>query len=90
VLLDRAAIASAARRLDDRDRRILLLVYFCDCTQAEAAAELGLSQAHVSRLLRRAMAKMRRYLGEPPLSQPQRPVTLRGDGDGRGEADAIA
>jgi len=61
-LLDRAAIASAARHLDERERRIVLLLYFCDYTQAEAARRLGLSQAHVSRLLDRAITKMRRHL----------------------------
>jgi RNA polymerase sigma-B factor len=86
-LLERAAVASAARHLDDRERRIVLLLYFCDWTQAEAAETLGLSQAHVSRLLGRAMGKMRRHL-DAPLSRVARAGTLREDGDGRGEAGA--
>ena len=80
LLLDRALVASAARALDDRERRAVLLRYFCDCTQAEVGAELGLSQAHVSRLLDRALAKMRSSLGD---------ATLTVDGDGRGQADGV-
>jgi RNA polymerase sigma-B factor len=69
VLLDRAAIAAAARRLDDRERWIVLRVYFEDRPQAEVAVELGISQAHVSRLLAAALRKMRRELGGASLSR---------------------
>jgi RNA polymerase sigma-B factor len=86
VLLDRAAVASAARCLDERERWIVLLLFFCDCTQADAASRLGLSQAHVSRLLGGAIAKMRRRLESPLLSRPARAATLRGDGHGHEQA----
>jgi len=69
ALLDRAAIAAAARRLDDRERWIVLRVYFEDRPQAEVAVELGISQAHVSRLLAGAIRKMRRELGGARLSR---------------------
>jgi RNA polymerase sigma-B factor len=78
VLLDRALVASACRALDERERLIVLLRFFCDRTQAEIAAELGVSQAHVSRLLEGAIAKMRKRL---------QPATLRGDGQRRRQAD---
>ena len=65
LLLDRAAVASAARGLDDRERWIVLLLFFCDCTQSDVAVRLGLSQAHVSRLLGGAIEKMRRQLAGP-------------------------
>jgi RNA polymerase sigma-B factor len=86
ALLDRAAVASAARCLDDRERWIVLLLFFCDCTQADAASRLGLSQAHVSRLLGGAIAKMRRRLESPPLSRPKQAATLRGDGHSHEQA----
>jgi RNA polymerase sigma-B factor len=65
--LDRALVARAARALDARERRIVLERFFLERTQAEVAASLGLSQAHVSRLLEGALGKMRRRLvrGEP-------------------------
>jgi RNA polymerase sigma-B factor len=61
-MLDRAAVAAAARSLDERERWIVLRVYFLDRPQAEVADELGISQAHVSRLLAGAIRKMRRRL----------------------------
>jgi len=62
VTLERALIARAARGLDGRQRQILLLCFFRDLTQEEAAAELGISQAQVSRLLADALGRMRRLL----------------------------
>ena len=90
VLLDRAAVASAARGLDDRERWIVLLVFFCDRTQSEAAALLGLSQPHVSRLLEQAIGKMRRRLQSPALSQPARAATLRSNDHGNEQAKRLA
>jgi len=68
VLLDRALVASLARTLDERERRILALRFFGDLTQAEIAERIGISQAQVSRLLDAAMAKMRRSLGAHALA----------------------
>jgi RNA polymerase sigma-B factor len=89
TLLERAALAAAAQRLDDRERRIVLLLYVCERTQAEVAERLGLSQAHVSRLAQGATVKLRRHL-DGALSQRQRAATLSADGDGRGQAGAVA
>jgi RNA polymerase sigma-B factor len=90
-LLDRAALAAAARRLDTRERRIVLLVYFCGRTQCEVANELGLSQAHVSRLLSAALEKMRRQLqGRGTLSLGPHAATLSSDGHGRRQVSGIS
>lgn len=62
VTLARALVSRASRALDPRERQIVLLRFFCDCTQAEVAAALEISQSQVSRLLASAMAKMRRRL----------------------------
>lgn len=45
--------------LDDRDRRIVELRFFDGLTQSQIAAQIGISQMHVSRLLRRALQIMR-------------------------------
>jgi RNA polymerase sigma-B factor len=45
--------------LDDRERRILALRFGLDLTQVEIAEKVGYSQMHVSRLLRRALGRMR-------------------------------
>jgi RNA polymerase sigma-B factor len=73
VTLERALIARAARSLDGRQRRILLLCFFCDLTQEEAAAELGISQAQVSRLLADALGRMRRLLDRDAAVSCERP-----------------
>jgi RNA polymerase sigma-B factor len=62
VTLARTLISLASRALDPRERQIVLLRFYCDCTQAEVASALGISQSQVSRLLSSAMAKMRRRL----------------------------
>ncbi|MCS7224604.1 MAG: SigB/SigF/SigG family RNA polymerase sigma factor [Armatimonadetes bacterium] len=45
--------------LDQRERSIVEMTYFQGLTQQEIAKKLGISQMHVSRLLRRALEKMR-------------------------------
>ena len=50
--------------LDERERRIIELRFFHELTQSQIAAELGISQMHVSRLLRRALADMRGAIDE--------------------------
>jgi RNA polymerase sigma-B factor len=56
---DRSAAQSAMRALDDRARQILHMRFEADMTQSQIAAELGVSQMHVSRLLRSALATLR-------------------------------
>jgi len=51
-------------RLNERDRRILLLRFFQGMTQTEIAAQVGISQMHVSRLLARTLAWLRRRLAD--------------------------
>ena len=45
--------------LPERERRILGLRFYSQLTQSEIAAELGISQMHVSRLLSRSLGVMR-------------------------------
>ena len=56
---DRSAARSAMRALDDRARRIVELRFIAGMTQSQIGDELGVSQMHVSRLLRRAIATLR-------------------------------
>lgn len=60
---DRALIAAAARRLGERERRILGLRFYGDLSQTEIAERVHLSQIHVSRLLRASLEQMRTELG---------------------------
>ncbi|MGK5532143.1 RNA polymerase sigma factor SigF [Streptomyces sp. URMC 129] len=50
------------RKLGERDRRILRMRFGEELTQAQIAAELGISQMHVSRLLSRILTRMREHL----------------------------
>ena len=45
-----------------RERRILMLRFFGNMTQSQIAADIGISQMHVSRLLSRTLAKLREGL----------------------------
>ena len=51
-------------RLDPREKKILLLRFFKNKTQSEIAAEIGVSQMHVSRLLSRTLEQLRASLEE--------------------------
>jgi RNA polymerase sigma-B factor len=78
--LDRALVARAARALDPRESQIVFERFFLERTQAEVAESLGLSQAHVSRLLEGALVKMRRRLGrDESLYGGNRSATLGRD-----------
>ena len=45
--------------LDDRERKILHLRFFEGLTQSQIAQQIGISQMHVSRLIRRSLEKIR-------------------------------
>ena len=45
-----------------RERRILILRFFGNMTQSQIAADIGISQMHVSRLLARTLAQLREKL----------------------------
>jgi RNA polymerase sigma-B factor len=54
-----ATIAPALKALSARDRLILHLRFSEDLTQSEIAERIGVSQMHVSRLIRRALGRLR-------------------------------
>jgi RNA polymerase sigma-B factor len=61
---DRVAVERALRRLPARERRIVALRFGDGLSQAAIASRLGLSQVHVSRLLRSALQTLRVELDE--------------------------
>jgi RNA polymerase sigma-B factor len=63
-LEDMLVLPGLVARLPERERRIVLLRYVEELTQDEIAARMQISQMHVSRLLRRAIARMRCQLLE--------------------------
>lgn len=59
---DREALRGALASLPERERQILLLRFFANMTQAEIADRVGVSQMHVSRLLKRTLLDLRELL----------------------------
>ena len=51
--------------LPELEREVIALRFFEDLDQDTIAARVGFSQMHVSRLQRRALARMRAQLVEP-------------------------
>lgn len=58
----REALRPLLERLPERERRILVLRFVDNLTQSQIAAQLGISQMHVSRLLARTLASLRERL----------------------------
>ena len=59
---NRIALKEAMRRLDERERRILSLRFYEGKTQMEVSAEVGISQAQVSRLEKGAINTIRKNI----------------------------
>jgi RNA polymerase sigma-B factor len=59
--------------LGSRERELLRLRFAEDLTQSEIGRRLGLSQMHVSRLLRQALAQLRAEAASGEPSTPRRP-----------------
>jgi RNA polymerase sigma-B factor len=97
---DKLTVSRLLLRLPARERRMLAMRFYGNRTQAEIAAELGISQMHVSRLLSRALGWLReamlsdtppRWDGNPSRDHPMHVSVHRGDGvltvTVRGEVD---
>jgi RNA polymerase sigma-B factor len=59
---DRAVLAPGLSILDERERRILHLRFWGGLTQSQIAQQVGISQMHVSRLIRRSLEKVRAHI----------------------------
>ena len=59
IWTERVALREAIDRLTERERKILLLRYYEGKTQTEISAEVGISQAQVSRLEKNALSQIK-------------------------------
>ena len=59
IWTERVALREAIQRLTDRERKILMLRYYEGKTQTEISAEVGISQAQVSRLEKTALKQIK-------------------------------
>ncbi len=60
--LENIALAEAMKHLSERERSIIDMRFYKNKTQMEIAAEIGISQAQVSRLEKGALERMRKQL----------------------------
>ncbi len=60
--VERIALKEAVGHLTDRERKILSMRFFQGKTQMEVSAEIGISQAQVSRLEKNALRQIRREM----------------------------
>jgi RNA polymerase sigma-B factor len=64
VFEQRRVLAPAMERLDPRERLILHLRFFEGMTQTQVAVRIGISQMHVSRLIRKSIDSLRETMTE--------------------------
>jgi RNA polymerase sigma-B factor len=69
---DRTTLAPGFAKLDPRERRILHYRFFEGLTQSQIADKVGISQMHVSRLIRRSLEKLREEIGDVDNPMPPR------------------
>lgn len=55
---DRLEVQRALQTLSERDRKVVYLSFYAGLTQSEIAEEVGVSQVHVSRILRACLTKL--------------------------------
>jgi RNA polymerase sigma-B factor len=72
---DRLSLAPSLRALDERERSIVFLRFHLDMTERQIARKLGISQAHVSRLLSGALSQLRADLSDPEGAGSERDTT---------------
>ena len=60
----RMILGTAMSKLDEREQRILSLRFYGNMTQSDIAEKIGVSQMHVSRLITKALAKLREDLNK--------------------------
>ena len=64
-------LAPGFRVLDERERKILHLRFFEGLTQSQIAQQVGISQMHVSRLIRRSLEKIREEIASDEPAEPR-------------------
>jgi RNA polymerase sigma-B factor len=65
----RILITKLLETLPEREAEILRLRFYEDLTQSEIADRVGVSQMHVSRLIRRSLLDLRRRMGDDPPAE---------------------
>ena len=61
-LVNNIALSELIQKLPERERKIIILRYFKEKTQAQIAAMLGISQVQVSRIEKKILTQLRENL----------------------------
>ncbi len=79
--VDMESVRTHWPELSGREQRLLMMRFYGNMTQSQIGEQLGISQMHVSRLLSRALAYLRRRIGEPagPAASPRPLAVTRRD-----------
>ena len=64
LIEDSDALRVHLRALPDREYRIVIMRFFESLTQSEIAAQMGISQMHVSRLLSQSLNRLREAMAD--------------------------
>jgi RNA polymerase sigma-B factor len=64
----RVVLHEALGTLPERERRVVYLRFYLGLTQSEIAEEIGVSQVHVSRILRSTLNQLAEELGDDPAA----------------------
>jgi RNA polymerase sporulation-specific sigma factor len=59
---DLLALKAVIGRLDEREKKLIYLRFFCDMKQSEVGKIIGVEQSYISRLERRALKKLKEYM----------------------------
>ena len=62
IWIENISLKEALKRLNERELNIIKRRFYKGKTQMEIAAEIGISQAQVSRLEKQAIDKLRKYM----------------------------
>lgn len=79
IFEQRRLLAPAMARLGPRERLILHLRFYAGMTQTEIATRVGISQMHVSRLIRKSIEDLRRYMLEDESSGDKVEIDTRSE-----------
>lgn len=66
-LVDNIVIHNMLKELSERERKIIMLRYYRNATQAQVAKQLNISQVQVSRIEHRVLANFREFLKKDAL-----------------------
>jgi RNA polymerase sporulation-specific sigma factor len=62
ILIENIALKEALKKLNEREKNVISYRFYKGKTQMEIAAEIGISQAQVSRIEKGAIDKLRKYM----------------------------